>query len=49
MQTNRLHGDVIVGMSEYHELDHELAPADTEVPGYRPGWPGARAGVLERS
>ena len=25
--------------SAYHELDHELVTADTEVPGYRPGWP----------
>jgi hypothetical protein len=39
MKTHRLHGDVIAGMSAYHELDHELVTADTEVPGYRPGWP----------
>jgi osmotically-inducible protein OsmY len=39
MQTDRLHGDVIGGVSAYHELDHELVTADTEVPGYRPGWP----------
>ena len=39
MQTDRLHGDVIAGMSAYHELDHELVTAGTEVPGYRPGWP----------
>ena len=39
MQTYRLHGDVIAGMSAYHELDHELVTAGTEVPGYRPGWP----------
>jgi osmotically-inducible protein OsmY len=39
MQTDRLHGDVIAGMSAYHELDHELVAAGTEVPGYRPGWP----------
>ena len=39
MQTDRLHGDVIAGMSAYHELDHELVTADTEVPRYRPGWP----------
>ena len=39
MQTDRLHGDVIAGVSAYHELGHELVPADTEVPGYRPGWP----------
>lgn len=39
MQTDRLHGDVIAGVSAYHELDHELVTADTEVPGYRPGWP----------
>jgi osmotically-inducible protein OsmY len=39
MQTDRLHGDVIAGMSAYHELDHELVTADTKVPGYRSGWP----------
>jgi len=39
MQTDRLHGDVIAGMSAYHELDHELVTAGTGVPGYRPGWP----------
>ena len=39
MQTDRLHGDVIAGMSAYHELDHDLVTAGTEVPGYRPGWP----------
>jgi BON domain len=35
METDRLHGDVLAGMSAYHELDHELVPADTEVP---EGW-----------
>jgi osmotically-inducible protein OsmY len=42
MKTDRLHGDVIAGMSAYHELDHELVTAGTEVPVYRPagsGWP----------
>ena len=39
MKTDKLHGDVIDGMSAYHELDHDLVTADTEVPGYRPGWP----------
>lgn len=32
METERLHGDVIAGISAYHELDHELVTADTEVP-----------------
>ena len=32
METDRLHGDVIAGISVYHELDHELVTADTEVP-----------------
>jgi osmotically-inducible protein OsmY len=32
METDRLHGDVIAGMSAYHELDHELVAADAEVP-----------------
>jgi osmotically-inducible protein OsmY len=36
MKTDRLHGDVIAGISAYHELDHQLVTADTEVPG---GWP----------
>ena len=36
MKTNRLHGDVIAGISAYHEPDHQLVPADTEVPGC---WP----------
>jgi len=39
MKTDRLHGDVIAGISAYHELDHQLVPADTEAPGCRPGWP----------
>ena len=43
MQTDRLHGDVIAGISAYYELDLELVTADTEVPGYRPGWPRLRA------
>jgi osmotically-inducible protein OsmY len=33
MKTDRLHGDVIAGISAYHELDHQLVTADTEVPG----------------
>jgi osmotically-inducible protein OsmY len=36
METDRLHGDVIAGLSAYHELDHELVSAGTEVPGCRP-------------
>jgi hypothetical protein len=32
METDRLHGNVIAGISAYHELDHELVTADTEVP-----------------
>ena len=32
METERLHGDVIAGISAYHELDHELVTADTDVP-----------------
>jgi osmotically-inducible protein OsmY len=36
MKTDRLHGDVIAGISAYHELDHQLVPADTKVPG---SWP----------
>jgi BON domain len=36
MKTDKLHGDVIAGMSAYHELDHQLVAADTEVPGC---WP----------
>ena len=42
MKTERLHGDVIGGMSAYHELDHQLVAADTALPGCRParsGWP----------
>jgi hypothetical protein len=42
MRTDRLHGDVIAGMSAYHERDHELVTPGTEVPVYRPagsGWP----------
>jgi osmotically-inducible protein OsmY len=32
METDRLHGDVIAGISAYHELDHALVTADTQVP-----------------
>jgi BON domain len=32
MQTGRLHRDVIAGVSAYHELDHELVSAGTQVP-----------------
>ncbi len=39
MQADRQHGDVVAGASAYHELDHELVTADTEVPRYRLGWP----------
>ena len=28
METDRLHGEVIAGMSAYHELHHELVAAD---------------------
>ena len=36
MKTDRLHGDVIAGISAYHDLDHQLVTADTGVPGC---WP----------
>jgi len=40
MQTEMLHGDVIMEMSTYDNLDHELAPmpalSDAEMPGYVP-------------
>jgi hypothetical protein len=35
MQTNRLHGNVITGMSAYHELCHQLVTAGTDAYGYR--------------
>ena len=38
MKTDNRHGDVIAGMSACHHFDHQLVTADTEVPGYRPGW-----------
>jgi hypothetical protein len=42
MKTDRLHGNVIARMSAYHDFDHELVTAGTEVPVYRregSGWP----------
>ncbi len=36
MKNQRLHGDVITGMPAYHELDHQLVTAGTEVPGRCP-------------
>lgn len=36
MQTDMLHGDVIIGMSTYDNLDHELAPVTALSDGGRP-------------
>jgi hypothetical protein len=35
MQTDRLHANVITGVSAYHDLYHQLIPAGTEARGYR--------------
>ncbi len=46
MQTEMLHGDVIVGMSTYNDLDHELAPVTALSDGDMPGIPLPRQHLL---
>jgi hypothetical protein len=51
MKTDRLHGDVTARISAYHDFDHELVTAGTEVPVYRregSGWPADElAGIID--